>query len=142
MQLVMEHRKDSLPSTSHSSFSYNTHTLALVIRNDFIFRVLIFCWNHVNLSHVCIHLLEPHQFDWSFLAFCSCAILVVSHGDPLQILQTILNAVKEDKEPSCSNLGSRIEAVRVPSILSQHRKFALLTGELRAVIWVRIVASF
>nr|CAN59902.1 hypothetical protein VITISV_002890 [Vitis vinifera] len=66
--------------------------------------------------------------------FQGCAILVVSHGDPLQILQTILNAVKEDREPRSNDLASRIEAVRVPSILSQHRKFALLTGELRAVI--------
>lgn len=63
-----------------------------------------------------------------------CAILVVSHGDPLQILQTILNAASEQMEPSCSDLALRIKAVRIPSILSQHRKFALLTGELRAVL--------
>ncbi|XP_022762956.1 metal-independent phosphoserine phosphatase [Durio zibethinus] len=63
-----------------------------------------------------------------------CVILVVSHGDPLQILQTIINAVSEQMEPSCSDLVSRIQAVRTPSILSQHRKFALLTGELRAVL--------
>ncbi|KAG7975691.1 hypothetical protein I3843_06G112000 [Carya illinoinensis] len=62
-----------------------------------------------------------------------CAVLIVSHGDPLQILQTILNAVKQDITSSGNDLASRIEAVRVPSILSQHRKFALLTGELRAV---------
>ncbi|PPR81859.1 hypothetical protein GOBAR_AA38854 [Gossypium barbadense] len=36
-------------------------------------------------------------------------------------------------EPSCNDLASRIQAVRIPSILSQHRNFALLTGELRAV---------
>ncbi|XVF68054.1 hypothetical protein PTKIN_Ptkin10aG0172200 [Pterospermum kingtungense] len=63
-----------------------------------------------------------------------CAILVVSHGDPLQILQTVLNAASEQMEPSCSDLPSRIKAVRTHSILSQHRKFALLTGELRAVL--------
>nr|KJB47465.1 hypothetical protein B456_008G040700 [Gossypium raimondii] len=62
-----------------------------------------------------------------------CTILVVSHGDPLQILQTILNAASKQMEPSCNDLASRIQAVRIPSILSQHRKFALLTGEIRAV---------
>ncbi|KAG4168577.1 Agropine synthesis reductase [Gossypium arboreum] len=62
-----------------------------------------------------------------------CTILVVSHGDPLQILQTILNAASKQMEPSCNDLASRIQAVRIPSILSQHRNFALLTGELRAV---------
>ncbi|KAF7113299.1 hypothetical protein RHSIM_RhsimUnG0142100 [Rhododendron simsii] len=66
-------------------------------------------------------------------AFQGCTILVVSHGDPLQILQTILHAAKEHDGPSC-DLASRIEAVKVPSVLSQHRKYALLTGELRAVI--------
>ncbi|KAK8617768.1 hypothetical protein V6N13_080674 [Hibiscus sabdariffa] len=63
-----------------------------------------------------------------------CAILVVSHGDPLQILQTILDAASKQTEPSCGDFASRIQAVRVPSILSQHRKFALLTGELRTVL--------
>ncbi|KAE9448655.1 hypothetical protein C3L33_19452, partial [Rhododendron williamsianum] len=66
-------------------------------------------------------------------AFQGCTILVVSHGDPLQILQTILHAAKEHDGPNC-DLASRIEAVKVPSVLSQHRKYALLTGELRAVI--------
>ncbi|MBA0804508.1 hypothetical protein Gohar_004090 [Gossypium harknessii] len=55
------------------------------------------------------------------------------HGDPLQILQTILNAASKQMEPSCNDLASRIQAVRIPSILSQHRNFALLTGEIRAV---------
>ncbi|KAK9944365.1 hypothetical protein M0R45_009937 [Rubus argutus] len=32
------------------------------------------------------------------------------------------------------DLKSRIQAVRTPSILSEHRKFSLLTAELRAVI--------
>uniref|UniRef100_A0A5B7C1K9 Uncharacterized protein n=1 Tax=Davidia involucrata TaxID=16924 RepID=A0A5B7C1K9_DAVIN len=66
--------------------------------------------------------------------FQGCAILVVSHGDPLQILQTILNAAKEHTGPSGNDLSSRMLAVKVPSVLSQHQRFALLTGELRAVI--------
>ncbi|KAK0582320.1 hypothetical protein LWI29_024143 [Acer saccharum] len=64
--------------------------------------------------------------------FQGCSILVVSHGDPLQILQTILNATKQVN--GCEEFSSRIQAVRVPTILSQHRKFALETGELRRVI--------
>ncbi|KAH9620769.1 hypothetical protein KSS87_005482 [Heliosperma pusillum] len=63
-----------------------------------------------------------------------CAILIVSHGDPLQILQTVLSAAKEQNESNCSNLGSRLTAVKVPSILSKHRNFALETAELRAVL--------
>ncbi|CAL5376902.1 unnamed protein product [Camellia sinensis] len=66
--------------------------------------------------------------------FQGCTILVVSHGDPLQILQTILNAAKEHTGPNVDDLASRIQAVKVPSVLSLHRKFSLLTGELRAVI--------
>ncbi|KAI9181292.1 hypothetical protein LWI28_013440 [Acer negundo] len=64
--------------------------------------------------------------------FQGCSILVVSHGDPLQILQTILNGTKQVN--GCEEFSSRIQAVRVPTILSQHRKFALETGELRRVI--------
>ncbi|XP_021774511.1 uncharacterized protein LOC110738419 [Chenopodium quinoa] len=66
--------------------------------------------------------------------FEGCSILIVSHGDPLQMLQTILNAAKEYKESSCSSYLARLEAVKVPSVLSQHRKFALETGELRSVV--------
>ncbi|WOG95730.1 hypothetical protein DCAR_0415057 [Daucus carota subsp. sativus] len=66
--------------------------------------------------------------------FKGCAVLVVSHGDPLQILQTILNAAKDTKGSDSNDLTSRIQAVKLPSIISQHRKFALLTGEIRAVI--------
>lgn len=66
--------------------------------------------------------------------FQGCAVLFVSHGDPLQILQTILNAAIDDDKGSINNdLTSRIHAVKEPSIISLHRKFALLTGELRAV---------
>ncbi|KAL9244808.1 hypothetical protein vseg_018534 [Gypsophila vaccaria] len=63
-----------------------------------------------------------------------CAVLIVSHGDPLQMLQTILSAAKEQEESSCSDFASRLAAVKVPSVLSKHRNFALETGELRAVI--------
>ncbi|XP_047323210.1 uncharacterized protein LOC124926923 [Impatiens glandulifera] len=67
--------------------------------------------------------------------FERCAILVVSHGDPLQILQTLFNAAAKDDEGSNGkDLVSRLEAVRVHEILSQHRNYALSTGELRALI--------
>ncbi|GER50202.1 phosphoglycerate mutase family protein [Striga asiatica] len=66
--------------------------------------------------------------------FEKCTILVVSHGDPLQILQTIVNAAKEHGNSTENELISRIEAIRVSSVLSQHRKFALNTGELRELI--------
>ncbi|KAK8561198.1 hypothetical protein V6N12_048272 [Hibiscus sabdariffa] len=36
-------------------------------------------------------------------------------------------------ESSCGDLALTIQAVRIPSILSRHRKLALLTGELRTV---------
>ncbi|XP_049935619.1 uncharacterized protein LOC116260454 isoform X2 [Nymphaea colorata] len=63
--------------------------------------------------------------------FHGFAVLVVSHGDPLQILQTILQASTQNEY--ASDLVSRIRGVIVPNILSQHRKHALLTGELRRV---------
>ncbi|XP_044489471.1 uncharacterized protein LOC123213909 [Mangifera indica] len=66
--------------------------------------------------------------------FQGCSILVVSHGDPLQILQTLLNAAKEITGPNVNGLDSTLKAVRVSNILSQHRKYSLLTGELRAVV--------
>lgn len=66
--------------------------------------------------------------------FEGCAILVVSHGDPLQILQTILKAAKQQTESTQDSLSSKMQLVRTPSVLSQHRKFSLLTGELRKVI--------
>nr|GLL23563.1 uncharacterized protein LOC109161348 isoform X2 [Ipomoea trifida] len=62
--------------------------------------------------------------------FQGCAVLIVSHGDPLQILQTILSAAGSCKNES---FASKVKEITVPSILSHHRKFALLTGELRAV---------
>lgn len=79
--------------------------------------------------------------------FQGCMILVVSHGDPLQILQTILSAATEqcqgqdqdqDQEGDYSgdnnSLDSRIKSITVPSVLSQHRMFALETGEVRRLI--------
>ncbi|KAD4982169.1 hypothetical protein R6Q59_001747 [Mikania micrantha] len=66
--------------------------------------------------------------------FQGCAILIVSHGDPLQILQTILNAVGKQVAPDGDDLASRIKAIKISSVLSQHRKHALLTGQLRAVV--------
>ncbi|KAL3624341.1 hypothetical protein CASFOL_033157 [Castilleja foliolosa] len=63
--------------------------------------------------------------------FEKCTVLVVSHGDPLQILQTTINAAKENGISTRNDLISRIDTVKVPSVLSQHRKFALNTGELR-----------
>ncbi|OVA00599.1 Histidine phosphatase superfamily [Macleaya cordata] len=72
--------------------------------------------------------------------FQGCVVLVVSHGDPLQILQTILHATNQQKGPAVEDFMSRLEAVKVPSILSQHRKYALLTGELRRIT-AQVVAS-
>ncbi|XP_042002684.1 metal-independent phosphoserine phosphatase-like isoform X1 [Salvia splendens] len=66
--------------------------------------------------------------------FEGCTVLIVSHGDPLQILQTIMNAAKEDGRSVGNDLVSRIEAVRLSSILSQHRQFALDTAELRRLV--------
>lgn len=64
-----------------------------------------------------------------------CAILVVSHGDPLQIFQTVVGSVvKQEDESSSDDLSSTLQAVITKPILSKHRKFALLTGELRSVI--------
>ncbi|XP_026458649.1 uncharacterized protein LOC113359190 [Papaver somniferum] len=63
--------------------------------------------------------------------FQGCAVLIVSHGDPLQVLQTIISAT--DKAPG-EDFKTRADAVKVASILSKHRKFALHTGELRQLI--------
>lgn len=76
--------------------------------------------------------IDSLRSDQHLCSQCRCSILVVSHGDPLQILQTIVNATKQ--VDGSVDFLSRIQAVRNPTILSQHRKFALETGELRAVI--------
>ncbi|KAL6546160.1 hypothetical protein OROGR_010034 [Orobanche gracilis] len=72
------------------------------------------------------------------LEFEKCAVLIVSHGDPLQILQTIIvnaaaaEAAREhENSPPVNDLISRLDA---PSVLSQHRKFALNTGQLRQLV--------
>ncbi|XP_075475521.1 fructose-2,6-bisphosphatase-like [Primulina tabacum] len=67
-------------------------------------------------------------------AFEECTVLVVSHGDPLQILQTIINAAVQTRRTDANDLTSRIQEIIVPSVLSQHRKFALNTGELRELV--------
>ncbi|KAK3412828.1 hypothetical protein EUGRSUZ_I01511 [Eucalyptus grandis] len=64
--------------------------------------------------------------------FQGCAVLIVSHGDPLQILQTIVSAAKIGNS-NINEFSSSIQATRTFAVLSQHRKFALLTGELRAL---------
>ncbi|KAG6604971.1 hypothetical protein SDJN03_02288, partial [Cucurbita argyrosperma subsp. sororia] len=66
--------------------------------------------------------------------FQGCAILVISHGDPLQILQTVMGAAMDENGSGSDELASRLQAAITKPILSQHRKFALLTGELRAVV--------
>lgn len=65
--------------------------------------------------------------------FNGCTILIVSHGDPLQILQTVLHAAKEKAPSGPDDVASRIKDVTVHSVLSQHRKYELLTGELRQI---------
>lgn len=66
--------------------------------------------------------------------FQGCTVLVVSHGDPLQILQSILHAAHQSSRSSFADLSPILEGIITHSVLSQHRKFALLTGELRAVV--------
>lgn len=63
------------------------------------------------------------------------AILLVAHGDPLQIFQTILHAtIHSDSFEKNGILDTNLDAVISAPILSQHRKFSLLTGELRRVM--------
>lgn len=97
-------------------------------------------------SKHCVWSIQSTQFMQKFTIVWAClwiiyssafyrrAILIVSHGDPLQMLQTILSAAKEQDGSNSNSFASRIEAIKVPSILSKHRNFALETGELRAVI--------
>ncbi|KAI3947776.1 hypothetical protein MKX01_034441 [Papaver californicum] len=64
-----------------------------------------------------------------------CVVMVVSHGDPLQILQAVLHGINEYKRPAEEDFKSRVEAIKIHSTLSHHRqKFALLNGELRQVM--------
>eukprot|EP00250_Pteridium_aquilinum_P005285 c15402_g1_i1 orf=83-763(+) len=61
-----------------------------------------------------------------------CAVLIVSHGDPLQILQTIVNVAPCNDNSTADKLQE--EDQYDPLVLSQHRSYALLTGELRRLI--------
>ncbi|CAM8898748.1 unnamed protein product [Rhodiola kirilowii] len=63
-----------------------------------------------------------------------CAILMVSHGDPLQILQTVFNAIKHQSGFENIDIASSIEAVKTTSVLAQHRNFGLDTAELRRLV--------
>ncbi|KAK4798646.1 hypothetical protein SAY86_030972 [Trapa natans] len=66
--------------------------------------------------------------------FQGCAVLAVSHGDPLQIFQTVINAVKQQSSDSSANsVVARVKEARTVAVLSQHRKFALNTAELRVL---------
>ncbi|KAJ4774963.1 Phosphoglycerate mutase family protein [Rhynchospora pubera] len=66
-------------------------------------------------------------------AFQGCAVLIVSHGDTLQILQTLLQTLKENPSDN-EDMELRIKNCIVNSVLSQHRKFSLSTGELQQII--------
>uniref|UniRef100_A0A0D6R9J4 Phosphoglycerate mutase (2,3-diphosphoglycerate-dependent) n=1 Tax=Araucaria cunninghamii TaxID=56994 RepID=A0A0D6R9J4_ARACU len=62
-------------------------------------------------------------------------VLIVAHGDPLQIFQTILHAtIHKHSSEKNGILEGNSDAVMTASTLSQHRTFSLLTGELRRVI--------
>jgi hypothetical protein len=65
---------------------------------------------------------------------CSSAILIVSHGDPLQIFQAVLSGAKENLSFLDNLTNLKAKDTVVASILSPHRKFALNTGELRQVV--------
>nr|CAB3486501.1 unnamed protein product [Digitaria exilis] len=62
------------------------------------------------------------------------AILIVSHGDPLQIFQAVLSGAKENSSFLEDVSDLKVKGMTVVSVLSQHRKFALATGELRRVM--------
>nr|CAB3483969.1 unnamed protein product [Digitaria exilis] len=66
--------------------------------------------------------------------FHSSAILIVSHGDPLQIFQAVLSGAKENSSFLEDVSDLKVKGMTVASVLSQHRKFALATGELRRVV--------
>ena len=65
--------------------------------------------------------------------FHGSAVLIVGHGDPLQIFQAVLSGTRETPSFLDDVAGLKKESLVVPSVLSQHRKFALNTGELRRV---------
>ncbi|WOK98413.1 hypothetical protein Cni_G07124 [Canna indica] len=65
--------------------------------------------------------------------FQGCTVLIVSHGDPLQILQTVFHSVKELAPSNEGDILSKTKEIMVHSILSKHRRFALETAELRQI---------
>jgi hypothetical protein len=61
-----------------------------------------------------------------------CGVLVVSHGDTLQILQTVVHAALTTMSSAENGtLGSHLADAITRPVLSRHREYALLTGELR-----------
>jgi len=66
--------------------------------------------------------------------FHSSEILIVSHGDPLQIFQAVLSGAKENASFLDGVRDLKVKGTAVASVLSQHRKFALATGEVRRVV--------
>nr|XP_027187026.1 uncharacterized protein LOC113784935 [Cicer arietinum] len=87
--------------------------------------LLIFCLLYIELLmtsvlfllvfsasflRILLTVLELHFFFLMLLMIHGrCAILVVSHGDPLQILQTILLAANKHKSPSYDDLASMLD---------------------------------
>ena len=65
---------------------------------------------------------------------CSSEILIVSHGDPLQIFQAVLSGAKENASFLDGVRDLKVKGTAVASVLSQHRKFAFATGEVRRVV--------
>uniref|UniRef100_M8C9P7 Uncharacterized protein n=1 Tax=Aegilops tauschii TaxID=37682 RepID=M8C9P7_AEGTA len=66
---------------------------------------------------------------------CS-AVLIVSHGDPLQIFQAVLSGAKENPSFLDEVAGLKKESLVVPSVLSQHHsrsawKYAMFYNALR-----------
>ncbi|KAL3688783.1 hypothetical protein R1sor_015092 [Riccia sorocarpa] len=59
------------------------------------------------------------------------AVVIVSHGDTLQILQTVINHALGRVFTVNDSLLTRLEEAISPSILQRHRNFAMLTGELK-----------
>lgn len=84
-----------------------------------------------SASDVVLRLIRA--MEWMESELQGCGILIVSHGDPLQMLQAILDAAEGNPGAGRNSARERLEAVKVPSVLSNHRRFALQTGELRAV---------
>ncbi|BBN08859.1 hypothetical protein MPTK1_4g15040 [Marchantia polymorpha subsp. ruderalis] len=59
------------------------------------------------------------------------AVIIVSHGDTLQILQTVIAHALSGAVTENDSLQSHLEEAINPAVLQRHRSFALETGELR-----------